>query len=176
MDMNNAELVERISSETIQQRVRELADEINEKYKGKDVVCVCVLKGAYVFFSDVVRLLDMRPVVDFIRLSSYGNSSNTSGKILFSKDLEIDITDKHVIVFEDIVDTGRSMEFLMAVLKKRGPASVRICALLKKDERSEVNVHVDYCGFPLTKGFVVGYGLDYAERYRELPGVYELVE
>ncbi len=176
MDMNNANLVELISPQAIQKRIQEIADQLNTEYADKEVVCVCVLKGAFCFFSDVVRRLTMRPMLDFIRLSSYGNSTSTSGKILFSKDLEIDITDKHVLIFEDIVDSGRSMEFLMAVLQKRGPASVRICSLLDKAERREVEVEVHYSGFSLKEGFVVGYGLDYAERYRELPGVYEIVE
>ncbi len=175
MDMKKAKLVERISPQAIEQRVQTLADELNADYADREVVCVCVLKGAYCFFADVVRRLTMHPMVDFVRLASYGNSTATSGKVIFSKDLEIDITDKHVLVFEDIVDTGRSMAFLLSVLEKRGPASVRVCSLLDKAERREVDVKVDYCGFPLEEGFVVGYGLDYAERYRELPGVYEIV-
>lgn len=158
----------------IEARTRELGRQISEHYGDEPVVCVCVLKGAYAFFTDLMRNLTIHPYMDFVRLSSYADQTSRKSKMVFSKDMEIDIKDKHVLVVEDIVDTGHSMQFLTKVLEARGPRSIKIAAMIDKTERREVNVMVDFVGFPLDKGYIVGYGLDYAEQYRELDGIYDL--
>lgn len=158
----------------IEARARELGREISSHYGDEPLVCVCVLKGAYAFFTDLMRNLTIHPVMDFVRLSSYADQTSRQSKMVFSKDMEIDIKDKHVLVIEDIVDTGHSMKFLLKVLEARSPKSIRIAAMIDKTERREVDIKVDYVGFPLEKGYIVGYGLDYAEQYRELDGIFDL--
>jgi hypoxanthine phosphoribosyltransferase len=171
------ELQEIFSDAEIQARVQEIGRKISEDYRGESVVAVCVLKGAFAFFSDLVRNIDDQVdlQVDFVRLASYADQTSRSGRMVFSKDMEIDIQDKNVLVIEDIVDTGHSMQYLKKVLDARGPKSVRIAAMIDKTERREVHdVNVDYPGFALSEGFIVGYGLDYAERYRNLAGIFDL--
>ena len=164
-----------ITAEQIAERVDSLGREITAAYTGSGpLVCICVLKGAFLFFADVIRQIDREIEVDFVRLASYGTGTARSEDIVFSKDLEIPIEGKDVLVIEDIVDTGHSMDFLLHVLRRRNPKSLKICALIDKHERRVLDVHVDFAGFELTDGFIVGYGLDYAERYRELGGIYEL--
>jgi len=164
-----------ITAEQIAERVESLGKEITESYEGEEpLVCICVLKGAFLFFSDIIRKIDRDIEVDFVRLASYGTATSRSDDIVFSKDLEISIEDKDVLVIEDIVDTGHSMDFLLKVLEMRKPKSLKICSLIDKHERREKEVKVDFAGFQLNDGFIVGYGLDYAERYRELGGIYEL--
>ena len=158
----------------IEARAQELGREISGHYGDEPLVCVCVLKGAYAFFTDLMRNLTIHPTMDFVRLSSYADQTSRKSKMVFSKDMEIDIRDKHVLVVEDIVDTGHSMNFLLKVLEARGPRSIKIAAMIDKTERREVDVNVDFVGFPLDKGYIVGYGLDYAEQYRELDGIYDL--
>ncbi|MGE4440479.1 MAG: hypoxanthine phosphoribosyltransferase [Desulfomicrobium sp.] len=158
----------------IEARALELGREISDHYGEEPLVCVCVLKGAYAFFTDLMRNLTIHPTMDFVRLSSYADQTSRKSKMVFSKDMEIDIRDKHVLVVEDIVDTGHSMSFLLKVLEARGPKSIKIAAMIDKTERREVDVNVDFVGFPLDKGYIVGYGLDYAEQYRELDGIYDL--
>ncbi|HCF06187.1 MAG: hypoxanthine phosphoribosyltransferase [Desulfomicrobiaceae bacterium] len=169
------EFREIFSRAQIDARVRHLGKEISEYYGDEPLVCVCVLKGAYAFFTDLMRSLTIHPIMDFVRLSSYADQTSRQSRMVFSKDMEIDVKDKHVLIVEDIVDTGHSMRFLRKVLEARSPRSVRIAAMVDKRERREVDVAVDYVGFPLQKGFIVGYGLDYAERFRELDGIYELI-
>ncbi|MHC1699416.1 MAG: hypoxanthine phosphoribosyltransferase [Humidesulfovibrio sp.] len=167
-----------ITAAEIQRRVAELGAEISAFYQGQPLVCVCVLKGAFMFFADLVRRIDLGtggPEIDFVRLASYGNATSPGCQAVFSKDIEVDVAGKHVLVVEDIVDTGRSADFLLGVLEKRGAASLKMCAFIDKHERREVGVTVDFAGFPIQKGFIVGYGMDYAEKYRELDAVYELV-
>jgi hypoxanthine phosphoribosyltransferase len=164
-----------ISAEQIAGRVAELGRDVSASYEGDTpLVCICVLKGAFLFFSDLIRRIDREIEVDFVRLASYGTAVNRGEDIVFSKDLEISIEGKDVLVIEDIVDTGHSMDFLLHVLRRRNPKSLKICALIDKHERRERKVIVDFSGFKLSEGFIVGYGLDYAERYRELDGIYEL--
>ncbi|QGY39865.1 hypoxanthine phosphoribosyltransferase [Pseudodesulfovibrio cashew] len=164
-----------ITAEQISQRVAELGSEITTSYgKGGSLVCICVLKGAFLFYSDLIRKIDLGIEVDFVRLASYGTATSRGDDIVFSKDLEISIEGKDVLVVEDIVDTGHSMDFLLHVLRGRKPKSLKICSLIDKHERREKKVAVDFAGFKLDDGFIVGYGLDYAERYRELDGIYEL--
>ncbi|HKK33106.1 MAG TPA: hypoxanthine phosphoribosyltransferase [Desulfomicrobiaceae bacterium] len=171
------EFQEIFSDQEIGSRVRELGRKISEDYRGDSVVAVCVLKGAFVFFSDLVRHIDDQVdlQVDFVRLASYSDQTSRSGRMVFSKDMEIDIKDRNVLIIEDIVDTGHSMQYLRKVLAARGPKSIRIAAMVDKTERREVHdVTVDYPGFALSEGFIVGYGLDYAERYRNRAGIFDL--
>ncbi len=168
------EFVKLFDRAQIDARATELGREISALYGDEPLVCVCVLKGAYAFFTDLMRNLSIHPLMDFVRLSSYADQTSRQSKMVFSKDMEIDIRDKHVLVVEDIVDTGHSMKFLTKVLEARGPKSIRIAAMIDKNERREVDIQVDFVGFSLEKGYIVGYGLDYAEQYRELDGIYHL--
>lgn len=161
------------TSEQVQERVRELAAQINAEYEGKPLVVVCVLKGAFMFFSDLLKNLTVQPEIDFIRVASYGNSTSRSKNISFTKDLEVSIDGKHVLVVEDIVDTGHTVDFLFRQLAARGAASIKLCAIVDKSERREVDVAVDFAGFALQKGYIIGYGMDYAEHYRELDAIYD---
>ncbi|MDY0258816.1 MAG: hypoxanthine phosphoribosyltransferase [Desulfovibrio sp.] len=164
------------SAELIAQRVKELAAEIDAHYGQEPLVAVCVLKGGFVFFSDLVRALHNKNLeLDFVRLSSYGKSASSTKHVIFNKDVEIDICDKHVLIVEDIVDSGYSMRFLLGQFAARKARSLRLAALVDKNERREIDVHVDFAGFKLTEGFIVGYGLDYAEHYRNLPGIFEII-
>ncbi len=164
-----------ITAEQIAERVESLGREITADYtSAKPLVCICVLKGAFLFFADVIRKIEREVEVDFVRLASYGTGTSRGDDIVFSKDLEISIEGKDVLVIEDIVDTGHSMDFLLHVLRRRNPKSLKICSLIDKHERRRLDVTVDFAGFKLNEGFIVGYGLDYAERYRELDGIYEL--
>lgn len=165
-----------IDSEAIARRVRELGTAISDHYKLEPLIMLCVLKGAFIFFADLVRAVSIDPEVDFVRLASYGVQTTRKERILFSKDMELPVAGKHVLVVDDIVDTGHSAQYLLNVLAMRGARSLRVCALVDKRERREVDVVVDFPGFVLSSGFVVGYGLDHAERYRHLSAVYELVD
>jgi hypoxanthine phosphoribosyltransferase len=159
--------------ERIEARVRELGAEITRIYQGEPLTVVCVLKGAFLFFADLVRRIDLDLELEFIRLASYGKGTD-SGELVFSKDLETSIQGKNVLVVEDIVDSGRSMDFLLRTFAERKPRSLRLAALVDKFERREVPLDVDFPGFTLHKGFIVGYGMDYAERYRQLGGIFEI--
>ena len=167
-------LQEVFSSRVIAERVRELGQVINRAYYGQSLVAVCVLKGAFVFFADLVRELDLDVEIDFVRLSSYADKTSSQGRMIFSKDMEVSIENRHVLIVEDIVDTGYSMEYLIKVLQARGPSSVRIASLVDKRERRRTDVQVDFPGFILDKGFIVGYGLDFAEKYRHKSAIYDL--
>jgi len=160
-----------ISEKEIKDRVEALGAEITELYRGKTLTVVCVLKGAFLFFADLVRNIDLDQELEFIRLASYGFGTE-SGELVFSKDLETTIQGKDVLIVEDIVDSGRSMDFLKRTFAERKPRSLRIASLVDKHERREVDLEVDFVGFRLDNGFIVGYGMDYAERYRQLGGVY----
>lgn len=158
----------------IEEQIRVLAKGINSYYAGKDLLMICILKGAFIFFSDLVRHINVRPRLDFMRIASYGDSTQGSADIELVRDVELDLRGRHVLVVEDIVDTGRSMDFLLKLFSSRGVADLRLCALLDKLERREVDIRVDFSAFSFSSGFVVGYGLDYAEKYRELPEIYIL--
>jgi len=164
------------SRETIAERVKDLADRISCDLEGRDVVLVGVLKGAFIFLADLVRNLKIPHTVDFVRLASYGSGSVSSGTITFAKDIETDIRGKDVVIVEDIIDTGTSIAFLQEHLKERCPASLRICALIDKTERREKAVTADYVGFAVREGFIVGYGLDFDEKFRCLPEIYVIKE
>ncbi len=164
------------SKEVIDQRVKELADAISHDLEGKEVVLIGVLKGAFIFLADLARHLKVSHNVDFTRLASYGSGLMSSGNITVTKDIETDIEGKEVVIVEDIIDTGITMAFLRERLEKRKPASVRICALIDKKHRREIAIDADYVGFDLDEGFVVGYGLDFDEKFRCLPDIYVIEE
>lgn len=157
-----------ISAEDIQRRVREIAAEIARDHP-LGVHLVCVLKGACFFLADLARALDCDVSIDFIAVSSYGSSTKSSGQVRLLKDLDIAIEGRHVVIIEDIVDTGLTLTYLQKILRARAPRSLRTACLLSKPSRREVDVKVDYIGFTIEDRFVVGYGLDYHDRYRNLP-------
>ena len=159
-----------LDADTIQARVKELAQEIERDYPASDEIhMVCVLKGGFVFMSDLVRNMSTRVSMDFIAVSSYGAGTKSSGEVRFQKDLDTSLENRHVIVVEDIVDTGLTLHYLQEILLARGPRSLRTACLLSKPSRRKIDVKVDYIGFTIEDRFVVGYGLDYAEQYRNLP-------
>lgn len=158
----------------IQKRIAELAAEIDALYRDEPLVVICVLKGAFMFFTDLVRRLTILPELDFVRLASYGQGMESSRNIAFTKDVEISLAGKHVLVVEDVVDSGYTMDFLLRQLGARSARSLRLAVLVDKRERRKVPVSADFVGFALPAGFIVGYGLDYAERFRELPAIYEI--
>jgi hypoxanthine phosphoribosyltransferase len=160
-----------ISEQEIAQRVAELAAAVDAEYEGREVLLVGVLKGAVMFMADFARALRTPVSLEFMAVSSYGSATSSSGVVRILKDLDRDIVDKHVLVVEDIVDSGLTLSWLVRNLKTRGPASVGVVALLRKPEAVKVDVQVDHVGFDIPSEFVVGYGLDYAERYRDLPFV-----
>jgi hypoxanthine phosphoribosyltransferase len=163
-----------LSPGEIASRVKDLGREISRDYAGKSLVTIGVLNGVFIFISDLVRALTIPVKVDFVRLASYGSSSSSSGEISITKDIELPIQDQDVLVVEDIVDSGFTLEFLMDHLVQHQPKSVRICALIDKPERRKVSIPLNYVGFNIPQGFLVGYGLDYAEQYRFLDGIYHL--
>lgn len=165
-----------ISREDIARRVKELADQISQDYYNQDLVLVGILKGAFIFMADLSRALDMPVEIDFVRLMSYGDGTTSSGEVRITKDVELPIQGRHVIVVEDIVDIGYTLYFLRQHLAAQDPLSLKICCLIDKKERRAVDVPLDYVGFTVAKGFLVGYGLDCAEKFRTLPEVYELVD
>lgn len=157
------------TEEQIRRRVRELGEMISRDFGDEEVVLVGILKGAVVFFADLMREIKLPVAIDFMAISSYGSATKTSGVVRILKDLDKDITDKNVIIVEDIVDSGMSLSFLKENLRSRGAKTLKICVLLDKPERRRCPIEVDYCGFQIPDEFVVGYGLDYAEHYREIP-------
>lgn len=166
-----------IDEKEIRKRVEELGKGISADYAGKDLVVIGILKGAVVFLSDLVRCIDrdVGVTLDFMAVSSYGDSTNTSGIVRIIKDLDCSIRGKHVLIVEDIVDTGLTLSYLVKMMLEREPESVRVCALLDKVERRKVEVAVQYTGFVIPDYFVVGYGLDYSGRWRNLPSVHVVV-
>ena len=163
-----------ISEAQIKEKVKELAMAIENDYQGKELVVVCVLNGAFVFCSDLVRQVKNSIYVDFMKASSYGDSTVSSGNLKVDLDLKVDIENKHVLLIEDIVDTGLTLTNILKRLSKRKPASIKLASLLYKEARNKYPVNIDYLGFSIDDLFVIGYGLDYAGKFRELPyiGVY----
>ena len=160
-----------IPAERIQKRLRELAAEIDSDYPAGGVILVGVLKGAFIVMADLARYLSIPIEFDFMAVSSYGSATQTSGVVRILKDLDRDIAGRHVLVIEDIVDSGLTLSYLLKNLRARGPASLEVLALLSKPDQTRVKIPVRYHGFDIPNRFVVGYGLDYAERYRNLPYV-----
>lgn len=154
---------------TIARRVAELGAVMSRDYAGKEVVVIGILRGSFMFLADLVRHFEFPCNVEFMSVSSYGNGTSSSGEVQITKDLSMDIGGKHVIVIEDIMDSGNTLAYLLKVLSQRKPASLRLCTLLDNPERRKENVEVAYCGFQIPNAFVVGYGLDYAQNYRHLP-------
>ena len=164
-----------LTEEQIQARVKELGAQITKDYKDKKPIFICMLKGAIVFFSDIIRNVKLPVEMDFARLSSYRNVT-VSGKMQMINDITTDIKGKDVIIVEDIVDSGKTLSYFCKLLKEKEPASIKICAFSDKKERREVDLEADYVGFDIPNVFVIGYGLDYAERYRELPFLAEVID
>jgi hypoxanthine phosphoribosyltransferase len=162
------------SRETIRDRVKGLAGHISEDYKGRDPVLIGILNGVVFFFADLLREIRIPITMDFVRAASYGSQMTSSGRVRLTKDVEIPLQDKPVILVEDIVDTGLTLSYIVKNLEQKGPESIRICALIDKVERREIPVPIDYCGFQVDEGFLVGYGLDYDQKYRQLPEIYRL--
>jgi hypoxanthine phosphoribosyltransferase len=158
-----------ISEEQIRQRTHELAQEISRDYEDKDLLLVCVLKGGIVFLVDLMRELTIPHSIDFMATSSYGASTESSGVVRILKDLDKPIEGRNVLIVEDIIDTGHTLDYLTRILYERAPASLHICTLLNKQERREVDIPIDYVGFIIPNKFVIGYGLDFGEIYRNLP-------
>lgn len=158
-----------ITQEQISSRVREMGEQISADYTGKDILMIGVLKGAVIFMADLARAITVPVALDFMAVSSYGSSTTSSGIVRILKDLDEEIQGKHVLVVEDIIDTGLTLNYLLDNLKSRNPASMRLCTLLNKPDRRKAEVNIDYNGFNIPDEFVVGYGLDYSEKYRNLP-------
>jgi len=157
------------TEEQLKARVKEIAHQIEQDYAGKEIMLIAVLRGSFVFMADLCRAIDLPCTLDFMSVSSYGKGTSSSGQVQITKDLSEDISGRHIIVVEDILDSGNTLSYLLKVLENRRPASIRLCTLLDKPERRVKQVDVHYSGFTIPDAFVVGYGLDYAEMYRNLP-------
>jgi hypoxanthine phosphoribosyltransferase len=158
-----------ISEEKLAARIKELGEQITADYAGKEILAIGVLRGAVLFMADLTRAIKVPVAIDFMAVSSYGAGTSSSGVVRILKDLDEDIEGKHVLIVEDIIDSGLTLSYLLDNIKSRKPASLKLCTLLNKPERRKAEVHIDYNGFTVPDYFVVGYGLDYAEKYRNLP-------
>jgi len=160
-----------ISHQQIRERTEELGRQVTEDYRGKNPLLICILKGGLMFLADLMREVDLPLEIDFIAVSSYGDSTESSGVVRILMDLERNIQGRHVLIVEDIIDTGRTLSYIIGNLRTRGPASIKVCTLLDKPARRELEIPIDYVGFTIPDRFVIGYGLDYGEIYRNLPFV-----
>ncbi len=158
-----------IAEEEIQDKISELAKRITEDYRNKDLILIGVLKGAFMLMSDLARQIALPLEFDFMAVASYGSATKTSGVVRILKDLDYEITDRHVLLVEDIIDSGLTLNYLLKYLRARKPASLEVCALLRKAEIQKVDIDVKYEGFEIPPKFVIGYGLDHSQRYRNLP-------
>ena len=167
-----------ISEEEVDARIRELGEKISKEYEGKQIHLICVLKGGVFFACELAKRITVPVSMDFMCVGSYGDGTKSSGVVRLAKDLDESIENKEVLIVEDIIDSGNTLYYLMDVLRQRKPASLRLCTLLDKPDRRVKDVHVDWTGFEIPDEFVVGYGLDYAQKYRNLPyiGVVEVAE
>ncbi|TWI72475.1 hypoxanthine phosphoribosyltransferase [Desulfobotulus alkaliphilus] len=168
------ELTPVLSEEQIHTRIKAVAQKISEDHEGKNLIMIGVLKGAFIFLADLVRQISIPCTIDFIGASSYGKEKMSSGHVLITKDVDLNLDGAHVVLVEDIVDTGLTLSHLIKHLENRGAVSVKICTLLDKHERRENNVPLDYVCHTIQEGFIVGYGIDYAEKYRHLPAIYHI--
>jgi len=168
------ELIPVLTKENIDKMVALVARKISTDYKGCELIFIGVLKGSFVFLSDLIRHLNIPVKVDFIRVFSYGSGTSTSGHINLAKGIEVDVKNKHVLIIEDIVDTGLTLTYIVDYIKSFSPKTVKVCALLDKCERRKTNIKIDYSCHVVNEGFLVGYGLDYDEKYRDLPEIYHL--
>jgi hypoxanthine phosphoribosyltransferase len=157
-----------VSSEDLERRVRELGEQISADYEGRELVMIGVLKGAVIFLADLMRHIEVPSEIDFMAVSSYGSQTDSSGAVRILKDLDAPIADRHVLIVEDIIDSGLTLQYLMRSLKARNPASLEACALLTKPDRLRVDLYPRYVGFEIPNKFVIGYGLDHAQRHRNL--------
>lgn len=164
-----------LTEEQIQQRVKELGAQITEDYKDNPPVIICMLKGAIYFFSDLTRNIKLPLQFDFARLSSYKNGT-TGGKMELISNITTEIKDKDILIVEDIVDSGKTLAYFINLLQEKQPKSIKICTFFDKKDRREANIEADYIGFNLPCGFIIGYGLDYAEKYREFPFLAEIID
>ncbi len=164
------------NEEEILSRIEELGKQITEDYKGKDLTCICILKGGVFFMTDLLKKVDLPIVIDFMDVSSYGASTVSSGEVRIIKDLENSVKDREVLIVEDIIDTGITLNYVVDLMKSREAKSVEIVTLLNKHERREIDLEIKYCGFEIPDHFVVGYGLDFDEKYRNLPYIGYLKE
>lgn len=167
-----------LSEEEVNKRIREMGEQITKDYEGKQIHMICVLKGGTFFMCELAKRIEVPVSLDFMSVSSYGGDTKSSGVVRIVKDLDESLKDKDVLVVEDIVDSGRTLSYLLDMLRDRGPKSLKLCTLLDKPDRRVVDVHVDYTGFQIPDEFVVGFGLDYDQKYRNLPyiGVVEFVD
>lgn len=163
------------TGEQIADRVRALAQQINQDYQGKNPIIIGVLKGVFMFLADLTRLISIPFKIDFVRIVSYGSKDYSTGDIKLIKDVELPLKDEHVLIVEDIVDMGYSLRFLLDHIAAKGPKSLKLCAFVDKIERRKVKIPIDYIGFTVKKGFLIGYGLDFNETFRCLPEIYELI-
>ena len=170
MDKMDKEIL--FSRDAIDQRVQEIAGQISGDYKGRELIVIGVLKGAFIFMADLIRALSIPCKVDFVRVASYGAGSESSGRVVLTKDIETSIKGRDILIVEDIVDTGLTLTYLVNWLQERNPNSLKVCAFLDKRKRRKVSFEADYVGFTIEDGFVVGYGLDFNEQARFLPEVY----
>ena len=167
-----------ISEEDVNKRIVEIAKQINQDYAGEEVRLICILKGSVFFTCELAKRINLPVTIDFMQVSSYGNGTESSGRVRIAKDLDESVEDMNIIVIEDIIDSGRTLSYLMDILKARNPKSIKLCTLLDKPDRRVVDIDVDYTGFEIPDEFVVGFGLDYAQKYRNLPyiGIVEGLE
>ncbi|MEJ2248849.1 MAG: hypoxanthine phosphoribosyltransferase [Candidatus Lokiarchaeota archaeon] len=165
-----------ITKKEIKESVRKISQEINTDFKDKEVLLIGILKGSFIFMADLIRNLNIANEIDFIELSSYGDRVKSSGEIDVIQGLKKDLKNKNVIIVEDIIDTGYTTSFLLDYLEEKRPHSIKLCALTSKSSRRKKEVHVDYLGFEIPNRFIVGYGLDYKEKYRNLPDIYYVEE
>ena len=174
--VGNEKFVTLLSEKQIQTRVKELGKQISEDYKGKLPIFIGVLNGSFLFLSDLVKQVKIHCEIDFFKLSSYGDEKISSGNVKLIKELNADISERHIIVVEDIVDSGLSMKFIQEMLQNHNPASVKIASLLVKPKSLKYDMKIDYIGFEIPNEFVIGYGLDYAQKFRNLNSIYALSE
>jgi hypoxanthine phosphoribosyltransferase len=162
------------SRDQIARRVSELAAVISTDYAGADLVLVGILRGSFVFLADLIRQLTVPVVVDFVGAASYGSGTQTSGQVTFTRELQVPVSGRDLLLVEDIEDTGITLQAIKKKLEELGPRSVKVCILIDKRERRQIDIPLDYVGFEIDKGFIVGYGIDYAEQYRYLPDIYRI--
>ncbi len=165
-----------VSKEQLEEKTSELAQRITRDYQGKELVLVGVLKGGFIFLADLARKIDMDLTIEFISVSSYGSSTESSGVVRIIKDIDTDVTGKHVLIVEDLIDTGLTLNYLKGLFNSKGCASVKLAAIMDKPDRRKVDLKVDYSGIVIPDEFVVGYGLDWAGKYRNLPEVCVVLE
>ncbi len=170
--MNKDVLETVLTEEQIQSKIAELGKQISEDYQGKNPLFICVLKGAVMFMADLLKRIDIPAEIDFMAVSSYGNSTESSGVVRIVKDLDTEVAGRHIVIVEDIIDSGLTLSYLCDLLHRRNCASLKIVSLLDKPHRRKAQINIDYKGFEVPDAFLVGYGLDYAEKYRNVPYIF----